>query len=1027
MLSPASEGSQGEPFASGLLNALIALPQAEIQLNDLDALLKSILETVLHYTGFECGALYLYLGEDAGINLGALHVEVEPVPESDNAASCILPTPPQQVIHSRQPIYSNEMQDDPVSMGEGQSASYVTRLSLPLFNKNIPQGVLDLFSHQYLPLSSQQIGNLDPAMEAIAQMIASALRIVRFQITEDWLNRNHDFSNRILAAGTYHQALDLMLRYIIETSHAYSASAFLYSDQSLTQALALDSQLRQIEDEPMPRPQGTAHQIMRTGKPVIVSGFDPRPLKDLQPHLIEQGIQAYAGLPLRDGADAPFGVFFVRYKTPHLFLPDEIEALNLFSVQAAGAIEHMRLLEESRRRETELANMVDTVHLLITTLDVDELLNQITVRIAWMTGMDSCAISIYNKEQQNLRMLAQYSKLGDMIEEDLDTLFYLDDYPLTRHVLETNQPCLVRADDPDGDTAEIFLLKKMNYQAVLLLPLAAAGEPYGLVELYSVKADVGLSGSDFKRLSALSEQVTLALINARHYQEEQRARLTAETLRQATAALNSSLDLHQVLDLILDQICRMIDYEYASLMLLEGKYLQIAAVRGRPFTDEMAQSKIPLEESGLPEALVKSKDWIILSDAQTDSRFNPTGFAESSRSWLGLPLVSRDKVIGVLTVESRKPGLYSRADAAIVMTFADQAALAVENARLFESERDNRTMAEALGEISLALSSSLKASATLEILFDQIKRVVPYDTAAVLLLEGSQVRMTSQRGYERFGQADILEKFSLSLEQVPNLQYMAYTLCSKFITDVDNFSGWVKTDWGMHIKSWVGAPLVAREHLLGFLSLDKTEPGYYTQEYASRLEVLARHAALALLNALNFGEVEQASITDYLTGAFNHRYFQQQLRVEWERAARTYHPLSLLIMDIDHFKQVNDAYGHLTGDQVLKMITNRLKAELRASDQLARYGGEEFAVILPNTSTQGAEIIGERLKRSVSAFPFWVENLTIDITISIGVATYPDLAGAPQDLISMADKAMYAAKENGRNCIQVARLQKTPH
>ncbi len=135
-----------------------------------------------------------------------------------------------------------------------------------------------------------------------------------------------------------------------------------------------------------------------------------------------------------------------------------------------------------------------------------------------------------------------------------------------------------------------------------------------------------------------------------------------------------------------------------------------------------------------------------------------------------------DEVIGVLTVESRKPGVYSRQDAVIAMTFADQAALAVENARLFESERDNRTMAEVLSEISLALSSSLEASATLEILLEQIERVIPFDSAAVLLLEGTQVRMASQRGFERFSCADIMEKYNLDLEQAPNLQYMAYTL-----------------------------------------------------------------------------------------------------------------------------------------------------------------------------------------------------------------------------------------------------------
>jgi diguanylate cyclase (GGDEF)-like protein len=870
-------------------------------------------------------------------------------------------------------------------------------------------------------LSNHQINQLAPASDVIAQMIAEALLEVRVQDADDWLNHLDNFSNRILASSTNQQALDLTLRYILETTQACSASAFLYDgDQAPALGYGLDNKFTPLTGEPLPKPSELARQFLQTGGPLIVSGFEPEASKATPYFEMEKSIKAYAALPLRCRDEAAFGILFIRYTDPHLFLPDEIQALNLYVAQAAGAIEHLRLLEESRRREIDLASMVDTVHLLITTLDVDELLNQITIRIAWMTGMDSCAISIYNREHKYVRMLAQYNTLGDEIEEDKDTLFYLVDYPLTKTVLESKQPYLVRVDDPQGDPAEVALLKKMDYRAVLMLPLTEGDQPFGLVELYSKTADVNLTDDYLKRLGGLSEQVSLALINARHYQEEQRARLAAETLRQATAAINSTLELNQVLDMILEQVRRMIDYDSASLMLLEGRYFQVVAVREHPFSEEALKVRFSIEENSLAETLVNTKDWIIIPDAQSDHRFEGYGRTGYVRGWLGLPLVSRGEVIGALTLDSRRADRYTPQDAVIAMTFADQAALAVQNARLFESERDNRTLAEALSEISLALSSSLKASATLEVLLEQVERVIPFDTAAVLLLEGNQVRMASQRGFDRFGGAELIANFSLELEQAPNLQYMAYALCSHCVADVDNFPGWVRTESSKHSKSWVGAPLVAREHLMGFLSLDKTEPGYYTKEHAKRLEVLARHAALALLNALNYGEVEQASITDYLTGAYNHRYFQQQLRVEWERASRTSHPLSLLIVDIDHFKNVNDAYGHLTGDQVLRVITTRMKGELRGSDQLARYGGEEFAVILPNTSTPGAENVGERLRRSISAFPIWVESLSIEITVSVGVATYPDQANTPQDLISRADQAMYQAKAHGRNCIYIS-------
>jgi diguanylate cyclase (GGDEF)-like protein len=1019
------EINRGESFASGLLDALVALPHTNKQPNDLDLLLERLVEIVLHFTGFDSGGLFLYLGEDVGLNLGALVCLIEPKPPVCETCPFTEASLPMKAIQTRQAILTTNVHEHQETTPGAPEACYTTRLCLPIFFNDIPQGVLELVHNKKRSLSPYQIIQLKPVEDAIAQIIVAALLELRIQTAKDWLNRLNDFSHRILAAGSYQQALDLTVRYILETTPAHWVSAYLFDkNNTLSHQFTLNNLFQHINDEPLLESDEISRKLLQTDKPVIVSGYRPDDLKELHPRLSEQGIKAYAVFPLKCGTAPPFGVLFACYSASHLFLPDEIQVLCLYAAQAAGAIEHLRLLEESHRREIDLANIVDTVHLLITTLDVDELLKQVTIRIASTMGMDSCAISIYDKDQDCVRMLAQYTALGEVIEEDRDTRFFLDDYPLTRLAMESRQPQLVRVDDPHADPAEVLLLQKMHYNALLMLPLIAGKEPYGLVEMFSNGVDIILLEDDLKHLAVLSEQITFALINAHHYQEAQRARLSSETLRQATAALNSTLELNQVLDLILEQVRRMIDYDSASLMLLEGDCFQIVAVRGYSYDEEAKKARIPLRENELAEILVRTKDWLIIPDVQTDPRYKHYGHAETVHSCLVLPLVSRGEVIGILMVDNRKPDVYTRQDAVIAMAFADQAALAVENARLYESERKNRTLAEAQGEISLALSSSLEVSATLDVLLEQIERVIPFDSGSVLLLEGNRVRTASQRGFERFGAADVMDTVDLDLGQTPNLQYMAYTLCSHCIPDINDFSGWVKTESSKHVKSWVGAPLVAREHLLGFLSLDKTEAGYYTQEHAKRLEVLARHAALALLNAQNYGEVEQASITDYLTGAYNHRYFQQQLRIEYERASRASYPLSLLIVDIDHFKIVNDMYGHLTGDQVLKVITARMKAELRTSDLLARYGGEEFAVILPNTTSEGAKYVGERFKHSVSAFPILVENQSINITMSMGVATFPEQAAEPKELISKADKAMYQAKAHGRNSIYVTESEK---
>jgi diguanylate cyclase (GGDEF)-like protein len=509
---------------------------------------------------------------------------------------------------------------------------------------------------------------------------------------------------------------------------------------------------------------------------------------------------------------------------------------------------------------------------------------------------------------------------------------------------------------------------------------------------------------------------------------EKRARLTAETLQRATAALNSTLDLNQVLDLILEQLQKVVYYDSASLMLAEGEILRILAVRGHPHPEEALNLRFSSLQNRLANEIFTARKTLILADAQTDARYQGFGNSDHVRGWMGVPIAARDEIIGILTLDNRKPDAYTQEDARLAMIFASQAALAIANARIYESERKQRAVAQALHEISLALSSTLRSDEILNTILEQVEHVVPYDSMSLFMLEGDTVRVVAHRGYERYGVVDLIEDLRISVQETPNLRTMTKTHQPHFVSNVKKNENWIEMETSQEIGSWVGAPLVAHDRLLGFLSLDKVESGYYRHEHACNLEMLAGHAALALLNAETFGEVEEASITDYLTGAYNHRYFYHQLSREISNARSRDIPTSLLMMDIDIFKDVNDRYGHLCGDQVLKQLANRLKSELRTIDHLARYGGEEFTAILPGTSAESMKQVAERLRRAVAAHPFHIyreasnrETIILPLTISIGGSTYPVHGQTSRELVSSADRALYQAKSAGRNCVRIAR------
>jgi two-component system cell cycle response regulator len=172
---------------------------------------------------------------------------------------------------------------------------------------------------------------------------------------------------------------------------------------------------------------------------------------------------------------------------------------------------------------------------------------------------------------------------------------------------------------------------------------------------------------------------------------------------------------------------------------------------------------------------------------------------------------------------------------------------------------------------------------------------------------------------------------------------------------------------------------------------------------------------VSLQNGMMYQQMETMATTDGLTGLTNHRTFQDRLVQLLDRAERTQQPASLLLCDVDHFKRVNDTYGHPVGDEVLRQVARVLQRSVRKIDIPARYGGEEFAVVLEATGTEGAMHLAERIRRDVAAMVIDSDKGQFHVTMSIGIASFPDDARERSLLIERADASLYFAKENGRN------------
>lgn len=476
----------------------------------------------------------------------------------------------------------------------------------------------------------------------------------------------------------------------------------------------------------------------------------------------------------------------------------------------------------------------------------------------------------------------------------------------------------------------------------------------------------------------------------------------------------ATLDLPACLQIIIERTRVLFQAENASLLLVQGQRLTVAADAGYPQSYVGHSIAITAGLSG----------WCVAHQASTlvpDTRQDPHYLSVDPRirSEMTTPLLLRGECLGVLNVESRRLAAFTEADVELLETLGARAAAAIHNARLHAAEREQRVLADTLRDITLALASELNSDAILDVLLDQVARVTPYDSAAILLYEplSGRIHIGRSSGYERLGLTATAATFTAPLSDFPNMHRMAHQRRPEVVPDTHGDPEWVVTEVSRHIRSWAGAPIVARGQLLGFLSLEKLDALFYTAEMAERLAIFAAAAGLALENARLYAEQQRLAITDGLTGIANRRQFDLVLRRELARSRRFGRPLGLILLDIDDFKHFNDMHGHLAGDELLQALALLLSQSIRTIDCVARYGGEEFAVVLPEADRADAAQVAERLREVVGGLPVAAGPGAITISLGVAVTHQPELA--VEALLQTADRALYEAKRAGKNRVVV--------
>jgi diguanylate cyclase (GGDEF)-like protein len=312
---------------------------------------------------------------------------------------------------------------------------------------------------------------------------------------------------------------------------------------------------------------------------------------------------------------------------------------------------------------------------------------------------------------------------------------------------------------------------------------------------------------------------------------------------------------------------------------------------------------------------------------------------------------------------------------------------------------EEKRRADIMAEITRSLSSSLNSQ---EIFFLIVRRICDvFDAVDCSIVRLDSLARTG-RMLVRSSDSSVKDA-EIDLSAYPELQQANDSRDLLFVPEVVRAGG---------IHSVVVMPMLAQDHVLGLIHVQLKGKATMSEEDTRFFKVMSLTAANALRNAQLFEEMEHRARTDFLTGLPNHRFFQSTLSTELVRAQRHNHPLSLLIIDLDFLKDVNDRFGHPTGDTVIRAVGETIRITCRDFDFAARYGGEEFTVILPETPLTGAIQVADRIRERIS---FMVFPGVGHVTASIGVSNYPVNALGKEDLIRVADQALYIAKNNGRD------------
>jgi diguanylate cyclase (GGDEF)-like protein len=534
------------------------------------------------------------------------------------------------------------------------------------------------------------------------------------------------------------------------------------------------------------------------------------------------------------------------------------------------------------------------------------------------------------------------------------------------------------------------------------------------------------TSGDVAFISTLATHAAIALTNADLFEQTVARAAQLEVLQAASARLGRAVTIDEIGRTIVEETHGIIDYHNARVYLLEPPDLVVPiafeGVVGAYDQVDMALLTCRLGE-GFTGWVAQHGEPILVNDANRDPRgVTIEGTDEIDESMVVVPMRYDDVTIGVITLSKLGLGGFDTDDLRLLTILADRAATAVGSSRLLTRTQDLAGELRRLLDMSAELSGSLDPRQVANLMAGHLARAMSVDECAISYWARATGRVDSL-GYFPMLRVEEMEPYYDVAKYPETLRVLERQ--ETVIIDADDPAAdaaeveLLRRD-GNRVVAML--PLVAKGQSIGLVELFSKTTIDFDAERLSLARTMANEAAMALENARLYEDARNLADRDPLTGFYNHRFLHERLGEEVVRSQRGRRPMSVLMLDLDDFKLVNDTFGHLFGDRVLTWTADLIRSTLRASDVPARYGGDEFAIILPETDAGEARSAAERILAAFRDNAFVSEQRgPVPIGASIGAATFPANGRTATELIAAADLALYRVKREGGNDTAVAR------